>query len=119
MDRVRFPHVLFLPASKASEEIWQPRADVYRISDGWLVKVELAGVRPEQVEVSVHGNALHVQGTRRDERLHECLNCYRLEIAYSQFERVLELPGLSEAAIIEASYQDGMLLVRIKTEAQP
>ena len=39
-----------------------------------------------------------------------------MEIAYSRFQRVLELPGLSETAEIVTSYVDGMLLVRIKTE---
>ena len=43
------------------------------------------------------------------------MGCHCLEIAYSRFERVLELPGLSEAAEIATSYLDGMLLVRIKT----
>lgn len=119
MDRVRFPHVLFLPALKLPEETWQPRADAYRLQDGWLVKFELAGIRPEHVDVSIRGNTLCVHGARRDERLQECLNCYRLEIAYSRFERILELPGLSEADRLEATYRDGMLVVRIMTEAQP
>jgi HSP20 family molecular chaperone IbpA len=37
-----------------------------------------------------------------------------MEISYSRFQRVLELPGLSDAAGIVTSYIDGMLLVRIK-----
>jgi HSP20 family protein len=115
-DEVRFPHVLFLPAARPPEPAWQPKADVYRMPDGWLVKLELAGVDPDDVRVATRGNRLRVQGTRRDARLQECIDCHRLEIEYSRFERVLELPGLSESAEVAASYRDGMLLIRIKTE---
>ena len=43
------------------------------------------------------------------------MGCHCLEIAYSRFQRVVELPGLSTAAEIMTSYVDGMLLVEIKT----
>jgi HSP20 family molecular chaperone IbpA len=59
-----------------------------------------------------------VQGTRRDDCPCQGLNCHQLEIAYSQFERVLELPGMSEAVEITTSYRDGMLTVQIVTEGR-
>ena len=119
-DEVRFPHVLFLQAASRlpAQEAWQPRADVYRLPDGWLVKLELAGVRPEDVRLEARGPALRVHGTRRDECPCEGLNCHQLEIAYSRFERTLELPGISESVAITTSYLDGMLTVRIVTEGR-
>jgi HSP20 family protein len=119
-DQIRFPYMLFLSGMELpSEETWQPRADVYRMPGGWLVKFELAGVRPEDVRLEAHGSTLLVQGTRRDEScLCEGLCCHRLEIAYSRFERILELPGLSDAVEIAASYHDGMLTVRIVMEGR-
>jgi HSP20 family protein len=119
-DEVRFPHTLFLPAAgQPGQEAWQPRADIYRVQGGWLIKFELAGVRPEDVRFTVRGSTLLVQGTRRDEFLHEILGCHRMEIAYSRFERSLELSGVSETARIEAAHREGMLLVRIVTEGAP
>jgi HSP20 family protein len=85
--------------------------------DGWLVKLELAGVDPNDVRLAARGDRLLVEGSRRDARVQECLGCYHLEIDYSRFERMLELPGLSEAAEIGVSYRDGMLLIRIQTES--
>jgi hypothetical protein len=43
-DEVRFPQVLFLHAATSApgEDVWQPRADIYRMPGGWLVKLELA-----------------------------------------------------------------------------
>jgi HSP20 family protein len=119
-DEVHFSHVLFLPAARSPrEQAWQPRADVYRVPEGWLIKFELAGVRPEDVRLTMRSDTLVMQGTRRDARLSEGQDCYRMEIAYSRFERILELPGVTEAAEIVASYREGMLLVRIKSEGPP
>jgi HSP20 family molecular chaperone IbpA len=115
-DEVRFPQMLFLSTSGPPEPAWQPKADVYRVPGGWLVKLELAGVQPDDVRMFTRGTALWVQGTRRDVRIQECLHCHRLEIDYNRFERRLELPGLSESAEIDVSYRDGMLLIRIQTE---
>jgi HSP20 family protein len=114
-DKVHFPHMFFCPAIKHAEDAWQPRADVYRMPDGWMVKLELAGVRPDDVTLCARGTALLVQGTRRDEQHYHGHGIYSLEIAYSRFERALELPGLSEAAEIITTYRDGMLLIRITT----
>jgi HSP20 family protein len=119
-DEVRFPHVLFLQAASQvpREEAWQPRADVYRMPGGWLVKLELAGVRPEDVRLEARGSVLRVQGTRRDAGPCAGLCCHQLEIAYSRFERVVELPELSESVELVTTYHDGMLMVRIVTEGR-
>ena len=81
-----------------------------------MVKLELAGVRPDEIRLVTEGPRLLVQGTRRDEHCVQGMGCHCMEIAYSRFQRVLELPELSDAAEIATSYVDGMLLVRIKTE---
>ncbi len=120
-DEVRFPHVLFLHAATPppGKEAWQPRADIYRMPGGWLIKLELAGVRPEDVRLEARTSALLVHGTRQDDCPCAGLNCHRLEIDYSRFERLLELPGVSEAVEITASFTHGMLTVRIMTEGRP
>src|SRR5205807_35666 len=58
-DLVRFMHALFLPAAASLHGPgWQPSADVYRTRDGWLVKFDLACVRPEDTQVVVDGRYL-------------------------------------------------------------
>src|SRR5579863_9700859 len=71
---------------------WQPNTDIYRTPWGWLVKFDLAGVRPEDVELTLRGNRLAVRGIRRDYALEECCQCYQMEISYSHFERTVVLP---------------------------
>jgi HSP20 family protein len=95
---------------------WMPAADVYETTSGWIVKLELAGVRPQDISVTVHGNLLRIRGRRRDWILEETRCCRSLEICYEQFERVFELTGGLEHGEIKTEYRDGMLLVKISTE---
>lgn len=117
-DLRRLMHALFLPAAgRFREACWQPPVDVYQTRTGWLIKYDLAGVRPEDVHVHIDGRRLIVQGTRRDSCTDEDCHCYRMEISYSHFERTIELPINLERARITTEYQYGLLLVRIQTEA--
>jgi HSP20 family protein len=113
-DLVDLMRRLFLPAADAFREAsWRPSTDVYRTPEGWLVKLDLAGVRPEEVSMTVAGRKLKVKGVRRDWSTNHGCRCYRLEIAYSRFEREIELPVELDPAEIDTEYRDGMLLVRI------
>lgn len=100
---------------------WAPPVDIYRTSDGWLLKFDLAGVRPADFELEASGCRLTVRGVRRDwivEELGPC-SAYSMEIAYSGFERSLELPCELDAMKIDTQYRDGMLLVRLRTAGCP
>lgn len=118
-DRIHHLRSLFFPGTAVSQAIaWQPSADVYRTRQGWLVKLDLAGVRPEDVQVSVQGNRLTVSGTRRDWSLQEGCSHYQMEIAYSRFERSLTLPCDLGRARISAEHRHGMLLIDVQLEGE-
>jgi HSP20 family protein len=110
---------LLSPHQTPQASAWQPNTDFYRTTKGWLIKCDLAGVRPEDVEVTLSGNRLSVRGIRRDSCLEEGCHCYQMEIAYSQFERHITLPTNLERARIDAEHRHGMLLVRISLEDDP
>jgi HSP20 family protein len=94
---------------------WQPAADVYRTGQGWLVKVELAGVRQEDVELLTSGRMLIVRGKRTDSSIIAEYTLHSLEIAYSSFERSIELPVPLEGARVSIEYRDGMLWIHLLT----
>jgi HSP20 family protein len=113
------PGCFFLPAMEHFHDlVTQPAADIYRTRVGWLVKIDLPGVRPEDIEVRVRRRRLTVQGVRRDWLLEEGCHYYSLEISYSPFERHLEFPESLEEANIQTEYRAGMLLVRILMEGR-
>ena len=76
----------------ASGRMWYPSADVYRTRDGWVVKVELAGVRADEIEIRVERDSLHIAGCRQDTYYSESLSYHQLEITYSRFEKTVSFP---------------------------
>jgi HSP20 family protein len=99
-----------------SPALWQPSADVYRTGDGWLLKFDLAGVRPEDVTVAVRGRRVSVSGVRRDLMIEEGFSYYSMEISYNRFERSIEMPADLESAQVMIEARNGLLLVRMITK---
>src|SRR5437868_74093 len=115
-DLIRLMQALFVPAAERVREVcWRPAADIHRTRGGWLVKLDLAGVHPDDVSVTARGQQLTVRGVRKDWCLGEGCSCYVMEIAYSQFERTLTIPCDLEQASVAADYREGMLLIHIQT----
>lgn len=103
---------------RPSGRLWCPAADVYRTGDGWIVKVDLAGVHPEDVEISLRGPLLRISGLRRDSLCGEGVSHYQLEITYSRFEKTIQFPRSIEHASIARDYRDGLLIVRLHEEQE-
>jgi HSP20 family protein len=103
---------------RPSGRLWCPAADVYRTSEGWIVKVDLAGVKPQDVEVIIDGDLLRISGSRRDGTCGEGVSHYQLEITYSRFEKMIRFPRTIEHASIERDYRDGLLILRLREEQE-
>ena len=112
-DVIRLMQVLFPSGHGCGDAAWCPAADLYRTASGWLVKLDLAGVRPEDVRVRAEGRRLTVSGSRRDCTLSEGCSHYRMEISYSHFQRSFELPCDLDCCGISADSRDGMLHIHI------
>jgi HSP20 family protein len=117
-DLIRLMQSLFPSGETLHETAWRPAVDVYRTSKGWLLKFDLAGVRPEDVTLKVQGCRVTIQGVRRDWLTEEGCSYYRMEITYNHFERTVDLPCTVEPASIATDYRHGMLLVHLITEAE-
>ena len=108
-------HFSFLGSSKKVESgrLWYPAADVYQTSDGWIVKVELAGVSVEDVEIDIQGKVLSIIGARKDRSCAVGVSFHQMEITYSRFEKTLQFPSAIEGARIEHNFEDGILIIRL------
>jgi HSP20 family protein len=104
--------------TRPSGRLWCPAADVYRTRDGWIVKVDLAGIKPADVEVTVDGPVLRISGSRRDGICGEGVSHYQLEITYSRFEKMIQFPRSIEHASIDRDYRDGLLILRLRGEPE-
>jgi HSP20 family protein len=119
MAKKNLLHVIpiFVPANAPERSGgWQPPIDVYQTPDGWLLKADLAGVDPADVAVELQGRRITLRGQRRDWCLEEGCCHFRMEIAYSRFERSVELPDDLAGARVRTDYRNGMLLIRVFTK---
>lgn len=92
---------------------WVPNTDVYATDNGLVVKVELAGMRSEHLEITVDGNRLRISGSRPDGcRAGKC-SFLVMEINYGPFESVLELPPGYDLSQAKAAYLNGFLRIDV------
>ena len=107
-----------LPAGRRvrpSARVWRPDADVYRTPDGWIVKVDLAGVTADDLEITVDDRTLSISGCRRDTFFGRGIVYHQLEITYSRFEKTLRFPCSIEGASLLRDYRDGLLILHLRS----
>ena len=98
---------------------WIPNTDVY-VTDGHLViKVELAGMRREDLELTVEGNRLMISGQRPDGGRGSKCKFLVMEINYGSFECVIEIPEGYDLSQAKAVYQNGFLRVEVPQSVRP
>lgn len=92
---------------------WVPNTDVYTTDSGLVVKVELAGMRSEHLEITVEGNRLRISGNRPDGcRAAKC-SFLVMEINYGPFESILEVPSGYDLGQAKAAYLNGFLRIDV------
>lgn len=99
-----------------SGRLWNPAADVYRCDDGWVVKVDLAGVCSDELEIEIHDSMLRISGCRRDTHYRDGFVYHQMEITYSRFEKSIQFPAPIEGASIRHDYTDGFLIINVRRE---
>lgn len=92
---------------------WVPTAEVYETDNKVVVRVELPGVNPDDVDISAAGDVLIVKGERKlaedvsSEQYHECERCY------GKFYRRIPLPEEADVSKIEATFENGILEITV------
>jgi HSP20 family protein len=97
-----------------------PAVNVFSERDGYVVRMEVPGMSPEQINIESQGRTLTISG-KRESGAPQGGSFHRRERSSGQFSRSLQLPADLELSRAEASYKQGMLTVRIpkKEEAKP
>lgn len=101
-------------SERAGEGVaWMPRVDVMRSGDDITVRAELPGVKAEDVDVELSDNVLTIRGERKSEEQKEDEGYLVRESSYGSFERMLTIPEGVDPASITASFNDGILEVKV------
>jgi len=95
------------------QESWLPAVDVFDTKDAVVLKAELAGMDPDDIQIEVEDNVLTIKGERRFEEKVDEGRYYRVERRFGSFQRSLALPQGVKADEIGASYDDGILTVSV------
>jgi len=100
---------------------WAPRIDVYEQNGNLVIKADLPGAKPADVEVTLEDGDLIIKGERKDEREAKAEDYYRMERSYGSFYRRQPLPEGIKPEQIQATFADGVLEVTIPkpTEKKP
>ncbi len=104
-----------------STRTWAPPVDIFENENNIVLKAEVPGVDPKDVEVRVEDNTLYLKGERRFEKETKEDNYHRIERTYGSFARSFSLPNSIDAEKVAAEYKDGLLTLTLpkREEAKP
>ena len=100
---------------------WFPQMDVIENADSYVVKAEVPGIDPKDVEVTLTSDRLTIRGERRHEEKKEGEHWHSMERSYGSFERTFSFPTPVASDGVDAEIKNGVLHVTVKKskEAQP
>ena len=101
---------------------WLPPVDIYETAEkDVIVKVDLPGVKRDGIKVTFENQVLSIEGERQAGLESEQDRAHRLERSHGSFRRSFTLPATVDAARVDASYLDGVLVVKLprREESRP
>ena len=101
--------------------VWTPLTDIYEDNDKFSLKVDLPGIKKEDVKISFTNGKLNISGERVQESESKDAKCHRIEKSYGKYFRSFNLPELIQSEKINAEFADGQLTITIPKaeEAKP
>jgi HSP20 family protein len=100
------------PLGLFGQRAW-PAIDIAEREDTVLVRAEVPGLKPEEIEISVYGDTLTISGERKESKEDEGDGFYHVESTYGSFRREVTLPTDVDESKIEAVCKDGVLSITL------
>lgn len=97
---------------------WTPAVDIKEEDNRYVIRADIPGVKPEDIEVTMENGVLTIRGERKFEETEEKENFKRIERSHGVFYRRFSLPDNTDAEAIEAAGKDGVLEVTIPKTAE-
>jgi HSP20 family protein len=101
------------PVKPVCQHHWSPLSDVYETADKLIIKMELTGVKQDDVGIALEGDRLVVRGTRRQEATGDIVSYHQMEINYGYFERAFHLRYGVKEQDIRAHFDGGFLTISV------
>lgn len=97
---------------------WHPSVDISETDEAVEVKVDLPGIKPEDVDISVSDNRLTIQGERKEEKETKDKTVHRVERSYGSFYRTIGLPVGTKAEDVTAESDNGVITITLPKSAE-
>ena len=97
--------------------VWEPYVDMYETPEELVLRAELPGMKRDDIQLNIQAGALTISGQREADNEASVDNYHRIERRYGRFTRGFRLPTLVEEDKIAATYEDGVLTVRLPKAA--
>jgi len=117
MDRVFDRFFEPFPEEMRSLGEWAPRMDVSETKDAVVVKAEVPGIEPKEIEVSLHGEMLTMKGEKKLEKEDKGERFHRVERTWGSFVRTVRLPAPVDAERVQATFKNGLVTVTLPKTA--
>ena len=118
MSLVRFePWSLVDRISRDNHRTWVPAVDIFEEKDRFVVRADLPGVNPNDIDVNMENGVLTVSGERNNEERSEFEGVSRIERVSGRFLRRFTLPETADADAIKAKSSNGILEISIPKQA--
>jgi HSP20 family protein len=111
----------FVGPDAASTASFVPAVDVYEDAEKLVLKLEIPGVKTEDLDIRLENQTLEIKGERKFEQTEKAENFHRIERRFGSFVRSFTLPQTVDSEGVTASSDAGVLTIslRKKAEAQP
>ncbi len=93
---------------------WLPPIDLAETNDKVVVKAEIPGIDPKEIDISIQGDTLSVKGEKKEEKEEKGGNYYRMERRYGSFSRSIDLPASVDTNKVSAEYKNGVLEITLQ-----
>ena len=100
-----------------ADVVWYPATDAYETDSMFVIRLDVSGVRRQDIRIVMRGCCVQVRGIRQDESMPGRRTFHKMEISMGPFARTVQVPEVFEHSEASATYRDGVLEIRLR--AQP
>jgi HSP20 family protein len=112
---------LFLEPGRGSLEadvVWYPATDAYETETDFVVRMDLSGVKREEISIALRDRILCVRGIRRDTTPRMRKTFHKMEVSMGPFARSIQVPTRFARCEARANYEDGILEIRLQARGE-
>jgi len=107
------------PLGYQPDQSFHPPMDIYETEENLVVVMEIAGMKPEEIQVIFEKDTLSISGVRTEPSSSPKVRLHQMEIDYGKFQRTLRIPFPLKTEEFKATYRQGFLIITVPKVKEP